>query len=99
MVQYAEELKLSSEELEGKELSDLSGGERHRAVLACALALQPPVLLLDEPTAALDGTSAAAFEAVLARYVADSAHPTVIIVSHDAQLVARVAHRTVTLEQ
>ena len=98
MVQFASDLNLTTEEIEGKELSDLSGGERHRAILACALALQPSVLLLDEPTAALDSMSAAAFEAAITRYVADSARPSVVIVSHDTHLVARIAHKIVALE-
>jgi len=96
MVALAQDLLLTATEIETKELSHLSGGERHRAVLACALALAPDVLLLDEPTAALDPKASAAVEDCIAKFAAGGAC-CVVLVSHDAELVGRMAHLTVVV--
>lgn len=66
--------------------SRLSGGERQRAALALALARHPTVLLLDEPTAALDATTAAAVERSLRGR-------SCVWVTHDAEQTKRVADR------
>ncbi|WP_036665427.1 ABC transporter ATP-binding protein [Paludibacterium yongneupense] len=69
-----------------------STGERMRLALVRALAGAPRVLLLDEPTAALDPASVAAVEALIAQYRQRGL--TVIWVSHDAAQARRVATRT-----
>ncbi len=73
----------------------LSGGQQQRVALAVALANNPPLLLADEPTGALDRTSARQVMDLLAdlrqRY-----HLTVLMVTHDLE-VARYADRVLTL--
>ncbi|MEC9345847.1 MAG: ABC transporter ATP-binding protein [Pseudomonadota bacterium] len=66
----------------------LSTGERQRLALAIALARQPDVLLLDEPTAALDGSSRAAVEAEIGAALARGA--ALLLVTHDAAQVRRL---------
>jgi ATP-binding cassette subfamily C protein CydD len=65
--------------------SGLSGGERRRIALARAILSARPILLLDEPTADLDGESAEAVRSVLARCAQDR---MVVAATHDPALVA-----------
>ncbi len=74
----------------------LSGGEQQRVSLARALAIDPAVLLLDEPAAGLDAQSRAAFFVDLERALADRA-TTVVQVSHRAEEALRLADRVVVL--
>jgi len=74
----------------------LSGGEQQRVSLARALALDPEVLLLDEPAAGLDAQSRSAFFADLDRALEDRA-ATVVHVSHRPQEALRLADRVVVL--
>jgi ABC-type Fe3+/spermidine/putrescine transport system ATPase subunit len=75
---------------------ELSGGEQQRVNLARALALDPSVLLLDEPAAALDAATRSAFFADLEQALADRAI-TVVHVSHRAEEALRFADRVVVL--
>ena len=88
---------LDLEALADRPLPSLSGGERRRAFLARALAQEPEVLLLDEPTAHLD----LGHEATLLRIVRDEAvrrRTAVVLALHDLNLVGLVADRVVLLD-
>jgi ABC-type iron transport system FetAB ATPase subunit len=75
----------------------LSTGERQRLALVRSLARQPRVLLLDEPTAALDPDSIGRAEALLRERLADGM--AVLIVTHAAGQAHRLAHRIFRLER
>jgi iron complex transport system ATP-binding protein len=77
-------------------LEQLSGGERQRAMLARALAQQPRLLVLDEPTSHLDLRYQAETAALLQRVNAERGM-TVLLVSHDLNLAAEVCDRLLLL--
>jgi tungstate transport system ATP-binding protein len=74
----------------------LSGGQQQRLALARAWALQPAVLLLDEPTASLDPTAKREVEALIAE-VAEGR--TLVFASHNLGQVKRLATRVIYLER
>jgi iron complex transport system ATP-binding protein len=84
--------------LEARPFATLSGGEKQRVVIASALAQASDVLLLDEPTAALDLGYQFEITALLRRLNAERG-TTMIVSTHDLNLVAALCERVVLLKQ
>jgi len=72
--------------------SQLSGGEQQRVALARAFAVEPSLLLADEPTGNLDGATGATVLELLARLRADHG-ATLVLVTHDPEVAARADRR------
>ena len=96
-----EQVEIAMEEadiidLADKLFSNLSGGERQRTMTAAALAQEPEILLLDEPTASLDlGHSVRLMELMLE--LQSKRGMAIMIISHDIQLCAHYCSRLVLL--
>jgi tungstate transport system ATP-binding protein len=73
----------------------LSGGEIQRVALARAMAIEPDVLLLDEPAANLDPANVARVEAFIRD--AQARGTTIVLVTHNTHEARRLAHRTMLL--
>jgi len=76
--------------------SELSGGMRKRAALARAIALDPELLFLDEPTAGLDPLSASGIDELVVS-LRDALGLTIMMVTHDLDLLWRTADRVAVL--
>jgi cobalt/nickel transport system ATP-binding protein len=74
----------------------LSGGEKKRVALASVLITEPDVLLLDEPTAALDPQSRSDLVGFLSRELASGR--TVVTATHDLDIIDDISDRTIVLE-
>jgi len=83
-------------EAQDKVPSELSGGMVKRAALARALALDPELLFLDEPTAGLDPIAAEEFEDVIV-YLRESLDLTVVIITHDLDTLYSICDRVTVL--
>jgi len=84
------------EETKAWPITRLSTGERLRLALVRALMMRPKVLLLDEPTAALDVASVAAVESLIKAHLRTGL--AVLWVTHDAEQTKRVSHRLLVVE-
>jgi putative ABC transport system ATP-binding protein len=82
----------------GEEVAHLSGGEAQRVSLARALATKPAVLLLDEPTTALDAEAKSEIERLILTVVRRN-DLTCVIVSHDLAQAARVADKVMAMSK
>ncbi|WP_071518782.1 ATP-binding cassette domain-containing protein [Geitlerinema sp. PCC 9228] len=77
----------------------LSGGERQLVALVRALQIQPQILLLDEPTAALDGETAQKVEAAIASWLQGESNRACIWTSHDREQIHRVTDQRLVLSK
>lgn len=78
--------------------ADLSGGQRKRAAIARAMALDPPILFLDEPSAGLDPITAASLDALIVR-LSRELGMTIVIISHELASIEAIADRAIYLDR
>ncbi|MEO1969716.1 MAG: ATP-binding cassette domain-containing protein [Sphingomonadaceae bacterium] len=96
IARYKVRLSGLPEDAVSKYPSELSGGMRKRAGLARALALDPELLFLDEPTAGLDPIGAAAFDN-LTRELKETLGLTVFLITHDLDTLHEICDRVAVL--
>lgn len=84
------------DELLNKSPFDLSGGEKRRAAIAGVIAMDPEVLILDEPTAGLDPMGRELLLSQIMQYHRERKN-TVLLVSHSMEDIARVADRIIVM--
>ena len=89
---------LGVEDLAGRNIGKLSGGQQQRVLLARALVHHPRLLILDEPTVALDSRSRESFYLTVEKLNKDQG-VTVIIVSHDLETVRKYANKVIHLDR
>lgn len=80
-----------------RRIGELSGGERQRAFIARALATQPRLLILDEPTTGIDRTSEQEFYALLEQL--NHKGMTILLISHDLDAVSREVKQVLCLNR
>ncbi|UJF24587.1 ATP-binding cassette domain-containing protein [Suttonella sp. R2A3] len=98
VVHWLEQLG-KSDKLLNQPISELSGGERHIIHVLRALQLNPKVVLLDEPTAALDTSSTEQFEALMQQWLHTQSDRALLWISHDANQCTRIATRQWLMQQ
>ena len=89
--------RLDVEDMRGRFLNELSGGEKQKVILARALAQQPKVLLLDEPTSALDIQNQYGVLKMVRKICHDD-HMIAAVVIHDLNLALRFCDRFLLLK-
>ena len=87
-----------SDDLLKKSPFDLSGGEKRRAAIAGVIAMEPDILILDEPTAGLDPVGRNVLLSQISQYQKER-NNTVILVSHSMEDVARVTNKVMVMNK
>ncbi len=90
-------MEMNVEQYSGTLFSNLSGGEKQRVMLAMALAQEPEILLLDEPTAHLDIGHVSKLMEILCR-LNGKRKLTIILITHDINLSARYSSRMILMK-
>jgi cobalamin transport system ATP-binding protein len=90
--------QVGADHLSDRWMSEISGGEKQRVILARALSQQPLLLLLDEPTLHLDIGAQVDLLATLRRLAAENRY-TVVVVTHELNLAAEYADQIVLLQK
>ena len=90
--------QVGAAELSDRWMNEISGGEKQRVILARALAQQPLLLLLDEPTLHLDISAQVGLLDALRRLAAQNRY-TVVIVTHELNLAAEYADQIVLMQR
>ncbi|KAF5086939.1 ABC transporter ATP-binding protein [Methanospirillum sp. J.3.6.1-F.2.7.3] len=88
--------RISAENLKNRPIHDLSGGERQRILIARALAGEPEILILDEPTVFVDTPTEEHFYNLL---TALSQEITILMITHDIGVVSRHVNRVACLNR
>ena len=95
--QAMELMSLPYEKYRNRSVFELSGGQTRRAAIAGILAMEPSVLVLDEPCAGLDPKGRQELLALIRRLHSES-HKTIIMVSHSMDDVANLAERVIVMD-
>lgn len=94
-------MKLGMVELTGYDNhfpAELSGGMKKRAGIARAMALEPAMLFLDEPSAGLDPVTSAGLD-LLIKKLNEGTGTTMVIVTHELETIFNIAHRVIMLDK
>jgi len=84
------------EDLLDKSPYDISGGQKQRVAIACVLAMNPPIIIMDEPTSMIDPLGKRLIFDIL-RKLKDERKHTLIVVEHNVEQIAQLADRMILM--